>query len=87
MKTSIKLNLLNSITTYTTIDYLYKIGEPHKHETISRKLRDLASEKKIEPIFKGGTIIAYRKLNKYCKYKENNKCILKKNCELCLLNK
>ena len=59
---SIKERLYNSILNYISIDSLYEIGKPHKHETIARKLRELTHEKKILPVKERGAIIAYMKV-------------------------
>jgi hypothetical protein len=61
---SLKTKLLNSISNYTTIDDLYEVGMPHKHETIARKLRELTHEGKIIPVKNKGSIIAYMKIYK-----------------------
>jgi hypothetical protein len=60
---NIKDKLYNNISDYTTIDFLYKLCEPHKHETTGRKLRELTQNGLIEPVKRQGCIIAYKRLD------------------------
>ena len=59
---TLKEKLYNAIRDYTSIDYLYKVGEPHKHETVARCLRKLTQEGKIAPDVKKGANVAYTRI-------------------------
>ena len=63
MKTSLKENLKNYITSYKSREELRNFFNKYDSATVDRKLRELTNEGVIKPIFKGKYIIGYEPNN------------------------
>jgi len=63
MKTSLKENLKNYITSYKPREELRNFFNKYDSATVDRKLRELTNEGIIKPIFKGKYIIGYEPNN------------------------
>ena len=80
---SLKETLYDNINhTFTSIDTLYAISERlnHKHETASRKLRELTNERRIEKIVnEKKAIIGYRRTKEEVKEPKTFSMLIKQS--------